>query len=163
MNTPSLLDAIRIAKDNERIASDNYAAAAQEIHSQVGKHIFTELSKFEQFHFEKLSALEKSLMDEGKYINYEGKEFPLPPIFEIKAAEEPNQKTTITILADAIDLEKLAEKTYGDLAVQITDPQGHNMFSRLSEEEHNHFVILREAYWTVTNLGVWTWTRPKGQ
>lgn len=163
MSTPSLLDAIRIAKDNERIASDNYAAAAMEIHSQVGKHIFTELSKFEQFHFEKLSALEKSLVDEGKYINYEGKEFPLPPIFEIKAAEEPNQKTTITIIAQAIELEKLAEKTYAEMAAQISDPQGHKMFSRLSEEEHHHFVILREAYWTVTNLGVWTWTRPKGQ
>lgn len=160
MVTPSLLDAIRIAKDNERIASDSYRNAIDEIQHSVGKRLFQELSDFEQFHYEKLTALEKSLMDEGKFINYEGKEFPLPPIFEIKAAVEPGKKSLMTIIAQAIGLEEEAKKSYADLAEQITDPLGKGMFKKLSAEEYNHYRILVEAYWTVNNFGVWKWVRP---
>lgn len=160
MIPPSLLDAIRIAKDNERIASDSYRDAVQEIQHTVGKRIFLELSDFEQFHYEKLSALETSLMEEGKFINYEGKEFPLPPIFEVKAAVEPGKKSLITIISQAISLEEVAKKTYADLAEEIDDPQGKEMFQKLSAEEYNHYRILIEAYWTVSNSGVWKWVQP---
>jgi hypothetical protein len=37
-----------------------------------------------------------------------------------------------------------------------TDKQGHDMFARLAEEEHKHFLILKEVYWTLNNLGEWT-------
>ncbi|MGB5844273.1 MAG: ferritin family protein [Anaerolineales bacterium] len=160
MSTPNLLDAIRVVKENERIASESYADAARNISNRMGKELFEQLSKFEKFHYEQLTTLEKSLEDKGDFINYEGKEFPLPPTFEIKAAEEPNQKSLMGIISEAMELEKQAEKAYADLAAQITDPQGHEMFSRLSEEEHNHYRILTEAYWTLNNLGVWKWSRP---
>ena len=160
MVTPGLLDAIRIAKDNERIASESYRSAIDEIQHSVGKRLFQELSAFEQFHYEKLTALEKSLMDEGKFINYEGKEFPLPPIFEVKAAVEPGKKSLMTILAQAIGLEEEAKKSYADLADEITDPLGKAMFKKLSAEEYGHYKILVEAYWTVNNFGVWKWVRP---
>lgn len=160
MITPSLLDAIRIAKENERRASDSYRNAIPEIQHTVGKRLFQELSDFEQFHYEKLTALEKSLMDEGKYINYEGKEFPLPPIFEIKAAAEPSKKSLMTIITQAIGLEEEAKKAYADLAEQIDDRLGKEMFKKLSAEEYNHYKILLEAYWTVSNFGVWKWVRP---
>ena len=75
MNTPNLLDAIRVVKENERIASDRYADAAKKL-GQVGKELFMQLSEFEQFHYERVSALEKSLEESGDFINYEGKEFP---------------------------------------------------------------------------------------
>lgn len=160
MITPSLLDAIRVVKENEKIALESYAQAAQKINSQVGRQLFEELSKFEQYHYDVLSALVKSLEATGAYINYEGKEFPLPPVFEIKAAEEPNKKSVITIIAQAIELEKTAEKSYADLALQIPDPVGHDMFTRLAGEEYKHHRILMEAYWTVSNLGTWKWIRP---
>lgn len=160
MSTTNLLDAVRVVKENERIASEMYANAAQNISNPMGKELFKQLSEFEKFHFARLSDLEKSLMEKGNFITYEGKEFPLPPTFEIKAAQELHQKSVMTIISQAIDLEKQAEKAYADLAVQITDPQGHDMFRRLSEEEHNHYRILIEAYWTLTNLGVWKWSRP---
>ena len=159
MITPNLLDAIRIVKENERIASESYDAAIREINNPSGKHLFKELSDFEKFHYEILTTLVKALEEEDEFINYEGREFPLPPIFEIKAAEEPNKKSVITIISQAIELEKQAEKAYSDLANQITDPRGHKMFNRLSEEEYKHYLILIEAYWTVTNLGVWKWVR----
>jgi len=160
MSTPNLLDAIRVVKENERIASESYADAAKNISSPIGKNLFEQLSEFEKFHYERLTALEKSLEEKGDFINYEGKEFPLPPIFEIKAAEEPNRKSVMHIVSEAMDLEKRAEKAYADLAAQVTDPQGHQVFSRLSEEEHNHYRILTNAYWTLNNLGVWMWPIP---
>lgn len=160
MNAKDLLEAIRVVKENERIALESYAAAAKQISVSIGQVLFEQLSEFEKYHYEVLTALEKSLMEKGEYISYEGKEFPLPPIFEIKAAQEPNQKSIIKIVAEAKALETEAEKAYADLADKITDPQGHKMFLRLAEEEHNHFRILSEAYWTISNLGVWKWSRP---
>jgi len=156
MNTPNLLDAIRVVKENERIASERYAGAANML-GKVGKELFMQLSEFEKFHYERISALEKSLEEKGDYINYEGKEFPLPPIFEIKAAQEPNKKSIMQIITEALELERQAEKAYTNLAAQITDPQGHQMFIRLSEEEHNHFRILTKAYWSLNDTGVWKW------
>jgi rubrerythrin len=156
MSATNLLDAIRVVKENERIASEKYANAAKSL-TQVGKELFIQLSEFEKFHYERITALEKSLEEKGDYISYEGKEFPLPPIFEIKAAEEPNKKSVMQVITEALELEIQAEKAYADLAVQITDPQGHQMFLRLSEEEHNHYRILTKAYWSLNNLGVWKW------
>jgi len=88
MSTPNLLDALRIVIENERLASSSYAEAAQDINNPGGKLLFEELAKFEQFHYEQLSALANSLEETGEFVNYEGKEFPAPPIFEIKAAQE---------------------------------------------------------------------------
>lgn len=160
MSNTTLLDAIRVVKQNERIASDTYAGAAKKISNPLGKQLFEQLSAFEQFHFVQVSALEISLTEKGTFLSYEGKDFPLPPIFEIKAAQEANKKSAISMITEAINLERLAEKTYADLADQVTDPEGHAMFRRLSDEEHNHYRILSEAFWTMTNLGVWKWSPP---
>ena len=92
MVTSNLMDAIRVAKENERNASAKYAGAAENLHNPLATELFIQLSGFEKFHFEKLVALEKSLQENGEFIHYEGKEFPLPPVFEIKAAEEPDKK-----------------------------------------------------------------------
>ena len=160
MSNTNLLDAIKVVIENERIASQTYAAAAQKISNPMGKQLFTQLSAFEEYHYTQVSALEKSLLERGTYINYTGRDFPLPPLFDIKAAQELNRKSVMNIIADAIDLEQLSEKTYANLASQVDDAEGHAMFSRLSEEEHNHYRLLNEAYWTLTNLGVWKWSPP---
>ncbi len=158
MSTPNLLDAIRAVKENERIASASYADAAQRISNPNGKLLFEQLAEFEKYHYDQLTALEISLEETGDYINYEGKEFPIPPIFEIKAAQEPSTKSVMNIISAAMDLEKQAEIAYADLAVQTTDQQGHDMFCRLSDEEHEHYRLLRDAYWTLNNFGTWKWS-----
>jgi rubrerythrin len=160
VSTTSLLDAVRVVKENERIATKSYAEAAKIISNPIGKELFCQLSEFEKFHLKQLIALEKSLQEKGDFINYEGKVFPLPPKFEIKAAQEPNQKSVMGIITEAMELEKQAEKSYADLAAQLADnSQGHRMFLRLSEEEHNHYRILTEAYWSLNDRGVWKWKR----
>lgn len=160
MSTSSLLDAIAVVKQNERIASDSYAEAAKQISNPIGKKLFTELSQFEQFHFEIITKLEQSLREKNAFAPYEGKDFPLPPVFEIAAAKEPNTKSAMKIISDARELEQQAEKAYSDLAAQITDPLGHDTFARLAREENAHYFILTEAYWNLTNLGTWKWVRP---
>ena len=159
MSTRKLLEAIRIVKENERRALESYAEAAQSINNPMGKELFTQLSEFEKYHYEQLSALENSLEAEGDFISYEGKVFPLPPVFEVEAAKDPGEKSVMAILTEAMQLEKDAEEAYADLAQQIPDPKGHEMFSRLSDEEHNHYRVLREAFWALTNLGEWKWSR----
>ena len=160
MTAPNLLDAVRVVKENERIATQNYAEAAKKIDNPLGKTLFEELSKFEAYHFEQLTALEKSLAASGEFINYQGREFPQPPVLEVKAANEPNAKSLMTIITQAIDLEKEAEKAYADLANSTTDPRGHDMFTQLSEEEHKHFRLLTDAYWTLSNFGEWKYIQP---
>jgi rubrerythrin len=160
MDTPSLLDAIRVTKENERNALESYADAANTIRHSMGKELFSQLSEFERFHFERLTALEKSLQETGAFINYEGKEFPLPPVFEIKAAQEPNKKSVMQIITEAMALETQMRKAYADLAAQITDLQGNQMFRKLSEEEDKHYHILQEAFWSLNQTGVWKWSRP---
>jgi rubrerythrin len=164
MNTPNLLDAIRIAKENERLASESYANAAQRINS-LGKKLFEQLSEFEKFHYDQLTALEKSLQEKGVFINYKGKEFILPPILEIKFTDELDHKSLLDIMDEAMKVEKQAENAYADLAAQLTDPLGQKMFIRLSQEEQNHYKILGRAFWSLNQTGVWKWSRPdvKGQ
>ena len=159
MSTTNLLDAIRIVKENEKIALEYYTKEAKRIDNPLGKKLFEQLSDFEKFHYEKLSILEKSLEEKGDFINYEGKVFPLPPVFEIKITKDPYRKSLMEIISVAVDLEKQAEKAYADLAAQLTDSQGRKMFIRLSEEEHNHYRILTEAYWSLNDTGIWNWSR----
>ena len=155
MSKTNLLDAIRVAKENERIASETYANAAKNKNFSTGKELFMQLSEFEKYHYDRIAALEKSLVKKGEFISYKGKGFTLPPIFEIKAAEEPNQKSIIQIIFEAIELERQMQSAYADLAAQISDPRGHKMFRRLAEEEHKHLIILLEAHWSLNNFGVW--------
>jgi len=159
VSTTTLLDAIHVCMENERIASQSYADAANKIINPVGQELFIQLSQFEKYHLERLTVLEKSLQEKGDFINYNGKAFPLPPKFTIKAAIDPDKKSVMMIITEAMELERQAEKAYADLAAQVSDPEGHRMFLRLSEEEHNHYRILTEAYWTLSDLGVWKWKR----
>ena len=144
MKIPSLLDAIRVVKENERIATKSYADAAQEIRHSMGRDLFEQLSKFEAYHYAQLTALEKSLEETGEFIDYQGKEFPLPPTFDIVAAEEPNKKSLMQIITEARELERQSEKAYAKLADKLTDPQGHEMFRKLAEEEHSHYLRRKD-------------------
>jgi len=159
MNTPNLLDAVRIVKENERLSVESYANAAKKINS-LGKKLFEQLSEFEKYHYERITALEKSLEESGQFINYKGKELILPPKLEIKFAEEPDNKSLMEIISEARKLERKAEKAYSNLAAQLEDPQGHEMFVRLSEEEHKHYEILSEAFWSLNQTGVWKYSSP---
>jgi rubrerythrin len=158
METKNLLDAIRVVKNNEKLAAEFYGNAAKTTGSAMGSELFNQLRDFEQFHFARLTVLEKSLELKGEFIYYEGRDFPLPPTIAPTATEEPHQQPVIHIILEAMELEKKAEKAYADLAAEINDQEGHAMFRKLSEEEHKHYRFLTEAYWNLSNFKAWKWS-----
>ncbi len=152
----NLTDGIRIAKENEKIAAEHYAQAAKASGTSKARKLFEQLNEFEMIHYQRLTALEDSLKDKGTFINYAGTELVLPPDLVIKMVELPNQPSLMNIITAAVDLETRAENAYNALADLTTDPQGHDMFRKLAEEEHKHYRILTDVYWTLTNLGEWS-------
>ena len=64
------------------------------------------------------------------------------------------------IITEAKKIEQQAEKAYSDLAEQLDDPQGHAMFVKLSEEEHMHYLILSDAFWSLNQTTTWKYSRP---
>jgi rubrerythrin len=99
--------------------------------------------------------LEESLRDERAFIEYEGRELDLPTPGEVKPFEEPDENSAMAIITMAMDIEREAEKRYTQLATQTKDADGRSMLERLAEEEHNHYLIFSDAYWSLNDRGVW--------
>lgn len=152
----NLMDGIRIAKENEKIAADYYAQATTTAGNSKARKLFEQLNQFEIIHYDKLTVLEESLKKDGAFINYQGTELVISPTLVITMVELPNPASLMRIITEAADLETRAENAYNGLADLTTDPQGHDMFRKLAEEEHRHYRILTEVYWKLTNLGEWS-------
>ena len=54
-------------------------------------------------------------------------------------------------------IEEEAEARYNGLAEQTADPAGQSMFRQLAVEENKHHKILKDAYVSLNNHGVWVW------
>jgi rubrerythrin len=154
-----LLDALEIAKAAEQKAATVYDDAAQKTSNPLGRGLFERLAEFERHHYDKLVELEKSLREEGAFAGYEGRELSLPAAGEAKNVEEAEMMSAMDIITMAIEIEQAAEKKYGALAKQTSDATVRDMFKRLAEEEHNHYLILNDVYWNLNNHGVWEWER----
>jgi len=151
-----LQEAIQIAKAAEQKAAELYADAAQQTSNPLARRLFEELAEFERHHFDKLVNLEMSLREEDAFIDYEGKDLELPGAGEVKPIEEPERKSAMAIITMAIDIEEQAQTRYAALAERTSDPAGRSMFERLAEEEHDHYRVLSDAYWSLNNRGEWT-------
>ena len=155
-DAPGLMDGIRIAKDNERAASEFYARAASTAGNSWTRKLFEQLTEFEQIHYDRLTDLENSLRNKGAFVEYAGTEFVVPPEMVVRLPEVPDKSSLMKIINEAVDLEARAESAYNKLADITTDKVGHDMFSRLAEEEHKHYILLKDVYWTLNNLGEWS-------
>ena len=160
MNTTGLTmaEAIRIAKEAELKAAEFYKEAASKTQNPLGKELLEQLAAFENYHYRKLVELEESLKQRGEFIEYEARDFKLPPAGEIgEKAKEMDAKSMMAILTTAIDIEKAAQERYHKLAEQTSDPRGKEMFERLAREEEVHYRILSDEYYNLNNYGVWVW------
>jgi rubrerythrin len=155
----TLLDAIKIAMEAENKAAAFYADAAQKTET-LGRGLLEQLAEFERHHYAILAKLEQSLRDQGAFIDYEGKELAFPAPSEAQTTAEPNKMSMMGIITTALEIETEAEKRYTALAEQTGDPAGQSMFRRLAQEENKHYKILRDAYVSLNDRGVWVW--PKG-
>jgi rubrerythrin len=148
----TLLDAIRLAKEAERKASTMYDLAAQEATNPLVRRLFELLTEFEDLHYQKLLELEESLRKKGTFIRYEGAEVLPVPEGEVKRIQGVKKTSAAKALGQAIDVELAAEKRYTDLAKRTSDPNGRGMFTQLAKEEHNHYLVLQNAYYDLNNL-----------
>ncbi|MHC1783076.1 MAG: hypothetical protein AB9891_10035 [Anaerolineaceae bacterium] len=145
-------------KKKEDEAATFYSDAAVKTTSPMGKRLFEQLAQFEKYHYFRLSELENNLRDREKFIKYERHEIPSSPRIVFSGGVGPEQSGVLKIIQQALKNEQDAEKMYLKLADETADPDGHYMFDRLSEEEHLHFHILKDAYWSLNNTGAWEWT-----
>jgi rubrerythrin len=151
----SLQDALQIAKAAEQKAALLYADAAQKTSNPLARTLFEKLAAFERHHYHHLMELEASLREEGAFIDYEGRELDLSTSSEVRSIEAPEMKSTMAIITMAIEIEQKAEERYAALAERTSDPRGRSMLQRLAEEEHGHYRILSDAFWSLNNRGEW--------
>jgi rubrerythrin len=158
MNHPNitLLDAIQLAMAAEQKAAAFYAAAAQKADNPMGRQLFEQLADFERYHYANLADLDRSLRDDGAYVEYAGRELSPASPAEV-SAEEVHAKELVEIITVALNAEQEARERYTALAEQTTDPDGKEMFERLAAEEQVHYRILNDEYYHLNNHGHWVW------
>jgi rubrerythrin len=153
----ALLDAIKIAMEAEKKAATAYNDAASQTNNPLGKRLFDKLTEFENYHYQKLSDLLASLVDEGTFIEYVFQESSAPAPSEVAGIPEANKMSMMKIVTMAQGIEQKAEQRYIDLAGQTADPTGKAMFEQLAKEEAEHYHLLRTVYWNLNDHGTWAW------
>ena len=162
-----LEEALDIAMDAELKAQAFYAQAAVEIQDAQGRDLLGRLAAFEQYHYQKLADLARSLQKDGQFITYETRtvEQFAPTLASGQAAgtQFEEMKDTPGILSKAIENEKIAGERYRVLAEETDDPDGQDMFRKLANEEMIHQRILEDEFYSISNQGTWGWSRMYGE
>lgn len=162
-----LEEALDIAMDAELKAQAFYVQAAVEVQDRNGRDLLGRLAAFEQYHYQKLSELARSLQGHGQFIEYETRTVEqFAPIFgrgETAGVRLEELKDVAGILSKAIENEKIAGERYRVLAEETTDPDGQDMFRKLANEEMTHQRILEDEFYSLSNKGVWGWSGMYGE
>jgi rubrerythrin len=162
-----LEEALDIAMEAELKAQAFYAHAAVEIQDPQGRDLLGRMAAFEQYHYQKLSDLARSLQEDGQFIAYETRtvEQFAPTIASGEAAgtQIEDLGDTAGILGKAIENEKIAGERYRALAEETDDPDGQDMFRKLANEEMIHQRILEDEFFSISNQGTWGWSRMYGE
>jgi len=153
--------------DAELKAQAFYAQAAVEIQDPQGRDLLGRLAAFEQYHYQKLAELARSLQKDGQFIAYETRTVeqfaPAPAGGEASGTQFDELKNTAAILTKAIGNEKIAGERYRALAEATDDPKGQDMFRTLANEEMIHQRILEDEFYSISNEGTWGWSRMYGE
>ena len=162
-----LEEALNVAMDAELKAQAFYAQAAVEIQDPQGRDLLGRLAAFEQYHYQKLSDLARSLQEDGEFITYETRTVeqfaPTLASGEAAGTRFEELKDIAGILGKAIENEKIAGERYRALAEETDDPDGQDMFRKLANEEMIHQRILEDEFYSISNQGTWGWSRMYGE
>jgi rubrerythrin len=174
----ALEEALEIAMDAELAAEAFYAQAAVEIRDPGGRDLLGRLAAFEQYHYQQLAELARSLQETGQFIEYEPRaveQFAPGAVGvagtvrhgtgagEAVATQLGDLTDEVSILAKAIENEKIAGERYRVLAEETSDPSGQDMFRKLANEEAIHQRILEDEFFSLSNQGVWGWSGLYGE
>jgi rubrerythrin len=141
----------------EKKAAAAYSDAATQTANPLGKKLFNKLVEFEHYHYQKLSDLLASLVEEDQFIEYVYQPSLIPAPGEVEGIPEANKMSMMKIVKMAQGIEQKAEQRYADLAEQTADPQGKAMFEQLAREEADHYHLLRNVYWNLNDQSTWAW------
>jgi rubrerythrin len=145
------------AMNSEIEAETFYAKAASRAQSEAGKQMFSELAKFEHNHFERVKAIVES-RSKGMKMDIPAAHPALPEIKpELKGEFEPNKDEIVELLTLGIKAEKEAQHRYKEIAEQIDDTEGKDIFSSLAEDERRHHALLEAQYYHMSNKGTIIW------
>jgi rubrerythrin len=162
-----LEEALDIAMDAELKAQAFYAQAATEVQEPQGRDLLGRLAAFEQYHYEHLAKLAKSLQKDGQFIEYETRTIeqfvPLGGRGETAGTQLDELEDVASILGKAIENEKIAGDRYRVLAEETSDPDGQDMFRKLANEEMTHQRILEDEFFSISNRGTWGWSGMYGE
>lgn len=162
-----LEEALDIAMEAELKAQAFYAQAAVEAQDPNGRDLLGRLAAFEQYHYQKLFELAKSLQEDGQFIEYEARTVaqfvPVVARGETAGTDLDELQDVTSILSKAIENEKVAGKHYRLLAEATADPNGQDMFTKLANEEKIHQRILEDEFFSLSNQGVWGWSGMYGE
>jgi rubrerythrin len=162
-----LEEALEIAMDAELKAQAFYAQAAVVVQDPRGRDLLGRLAAFEQYHYQKLAELSRSLEGNGQFIEYETQTIeqfaPLVGGGETAGTELEALKDEAAILSKAIENEEIAGERYRVLAGETDDPASQDMFRKLANEELIHQRILEDEFFALSNQGVWGWTGLYGE
>jgi rubrerythrin len=161
-----LEEALHIAMDAELKAQAFYAQAAVEVQEPHGRDLLARLAAFEQYHYQKLAELARSLEEHGRFIDYETRtidQFAPSAGGETAGTGVDEMKDVVSILSRAIDNEKVAGERYRALAEQTDDATGQDMFRKLANEESIHQRILEDEFFSLSNQGTWAWSGMYGE
>ncbi len=159
--TLGFVEALDTAMSAELKAQAFYAQAAIKVQDPKGRDLLGRLSAFEQYHYDYLARLARSLQEHGRFVEYETRQIeqfhPLVGGGETAGTELDELSDVPTILGKAIENEKIAGERYRALAEATDDPAGRDMFLKLVEEEKVHLRILEDEFFSVSNQGTWGW------
>jgi rubrerythrin len=162
-----LEEALDIAMDAELKAKAFYAQAAAEVQDPQGRDLLGRLAGFEQYHYEQLAELARSLQKDGQFIEYETRTVdqfvPVVGRGETAGTLLEEMVDLPNILSKAIENEKTAGARYQVLAEETDDPAGQDMFRKLANEEMIHQRILEDEFFSISNQGTWGWSRMYGE
>lgn len=162
-----LEEALDIAMDAELKAQAFYAQAAVEVQDSQGRDLLGRLATFEQYHYQKLAELARSLQQEGRFIEYEPQTIeqfvPMVGGGETAGTQLLESEDVAGILSKAIENEQIAGERYRVLAEETSDPAGQDMFRKLANEEMIHQRILEDEFYSLSNRGVWGWSGMYGE
>jgi len=178
-----LEEALEIAMEAELKAQAFYAQAAVEVQDPHGRDLLGRLAAFEQYHYEQLAKLARSLQEDNagrpvRSIEYEtrtisdfqpaGNLAPLVGSGEAGSTQLQELEDVAAILGKAIENERVAGERYRLLAEETADPDGagravHAMFRNLANEEMIHQRILEDEFFSLSNKGVWGWSGMYGE
>jgi rubrerythrin len=162
-----LEEALDIAMKAEVKAQAFYAQAAAEVQDPQGRDLLGRLAAFEQYHYQKLAELARSLQEDGAFIEYETQTLeqftPAVGGGETEGTLLEELEDMPSILAKAIENEKVAGDRYRALAKETDDPDGQDMFRNLVNEEMIHQRILEDEFFSLSNKGVWGWSGMYGE